>query len=781
MNLFNSTHEQIKTNKKYFNAFIVSFLSLFIGYIIIAITFNIELFKFANWFQDKNNLDQTLNIRKYLITITNALIFTGVLLIPLFILQVKWIKKRKELQEQGRLLNGFEVVKDKTEFKKKILNEAKEGAKKAEASFGKLPAFYTPRLYLTAEELPFFKDSETKQLLFIGAAGAGKTVAIWDYITKLILWEEEHKQPHTWIVYDMKWDFWTKLFRSGIDRLFLPTHKETLKWNWFDEFLTIDLNFIENNGDKRVEKFSFIGEAQKAYLKAREKGLNVEIDKHVDNGALTNLMLGFSPIPVEESSKKWVAKGRKALEASFITVAIQSEFPSPADYIDFINQFNTREAFVARIVELGIARKYRAIAIESITGGEESTTEAGQNGYENFMEIATDLNKVVYYHKAIDCDFSVKMLAIGMKDQMFDMRVFMCQDPNNEEEYTTVFTAMLVLMSKAIISLPSNLERRIIMLLDEVASLKPIPEILNNLPERARSRGISMIIGLQSFATFIEKYTEIGMERIMANIKTRIFMNVADNITIPWIQKNLGENEWLIENESIADNNGSSLSSSIHKRPVLSNLELKSLAPLEAYFQTGSYLYKTFYADLEPQKIAEYEHNEDMPKVLNMDFEKANKQIHNIRRKKVADTMIWLMKNTNQDINVKNISKKSGLIETKVKEIVGEFNEERTQVINACTQIQATNIDRSNEVLVHKVLEKITGLDLEDIKPFIPEGFIKPKEAKKASKAKEVKEEKVVAEEIEECPLSESEMEELNNYYDPKVTSMEDLIEDLMS
>lgn len=264
----------------------------------------------------------------------------------------------------------------------------------------------------------------------------------------------------------------------------------------------------------------------------------------------------------------------------------------------------------------------------------------------------------------------------------------------------------------------------------------------------------------------------------MANIKTRIFMNVADNITIPWIQKNLGENEWLIENESIADNNGSSLSSSIHKRPVLSNLELKSLAPLEAYFQTGSYLYKTFYADLEPQKIAEYEHNEDMPKVLNMDFEKANKQIHNIRRKKVADTMIWLMKNTNQDINVKNISKKSGLIETKVKEIVGEFNEERTQVINACTQIQATNIDRSNEVLVHKVLEKITGLDLEDIKPFIPEGFIKPKEAKKA---KEVKEEKVVAEEIEECPLSESEMEELNNYYDPKVTSMEDLIEDLMS
>ena len=778
MNLFNSTHEQIKTNKKYFNAFIVSFLSLFIGYIIIAITFNIELFKFANWFQDKNNLDQTLNIRKYLITITNALIFTGVLLIPLFILQVKWIKKRKELQEQGRLLNGFEVVKDKTEFKKKILNEAKEGAKKAEASFGKLPAFYTPRLYLTAEELPFFKDSETKQLLFIGAAGAGKTVAIWDYITKLILWEEEHKQPHTWIVYDMKWDFWTKLFRSGIDRLFLPTHKETLKWNWFDEFLTIDLNFIENNGDKRVEKFSFIGEAQKAYLKAREKGLNVEIDKHVDNGALTNLMLGFSPIPVEESSKKWVAKGRKALEASFITVAIQSEFPSPADYIDFINQFNTREAFVARIVELGIARKYRAIAIESITGGEESTTEAGQNGYENFMEIATDLNKVVYYHKAIDCDFSVKMLAIGMKDQMFDMRVFMCQDPNNEEEYTTVFTAMLVLMSKAIISLPSNLERRIIMLLDEVASLKPIPEILNNLPERARSRGISMIIGLQSFATFIEKYTEIGMERIMANIKTRIFMNVADNITIPWIQKNLGENEWLIENESIADNNGSSLSSSIHKRPVLSNLELKSLAPLEAYFQTGSYLYKTFYADLEPQKIAEYEHNEDMPKVLNMDFEKANKQIHNIRRKKVADTMIWLMKNTNQDINVKNISKKSGLIETKVKEIVGEFNEERTQVINACTQIQATNIDRSNEVLVHKVLEKITGLDLEDIKPFIPEGFIKPKEAKKA---KEVKEEKVVAEEIEECPLSESEMEELNNYYDPKVTSMEDLIEDLMS
>lgn len=813
---FNASLDERKAIKRNLNAVLTSFLFAFIIYFAISFLLGGELFfSMKEWINSKGILDKS--IKPYVVTILNAFTFAFTFGIVIFFFQRKRLKAIYKRQKEGELLRGIEVVEDIKDFNEKILAQAKKGAAKleegiyksniekrkkkikskknkgekltkedkAKARKVKLTDFYTPRLYLSELNIPFYYDRETKQIIIIGSAGSGKTLAFFDYISKFIEWDIQNNANHCWIVYDRKWDFWPKLLRKN-DKLFLPNDKKTLKWNWFDEFISITLVFKNSNGKimKRVN-YDSIRAAKLDYLKLINNSKYViEIDKKVNNGSLKNLMLGFYPQPLDEASITWANKGRKGLEAAFITVALHENFPSPLDMINFINQFGTREEFVSRIVELGLAKKYRGINIEVAAGGEENATEAGTNGFENYYTIAEELNKPVYAYPAEDCDFSVREFVKGMKNSTnFDMRLVLAADPENETEYATTFSCILELLSKGIISLPSNLKRRITILLDEVASLNRCPALLNDLPEQARSRGANLVIGLQSLARFSEIYGDKKMDSILANVQNRIIMTIQDNFTLEWVKKNLDKNEYRIERESMGDsNNGSNYSESIEERDVLKNSELTSdLAAGEGYFKMGSYMIKTYFKPASMEDIAFFEENTELAETINVDFEKANKKIHYVRRKKVADTMIWLMKNTNQDINVKNISKKSGLVETKVKKIVEEFNEERTQVINACTQIQATNIDRSNEVLVHKVLEKITGLDLEDIKPFIPEGFIKPKEAKKASKAKEVKEEKVVAEEIEECPLSESEMEELNNYYDPKVTSMEDLLEDLMS
>lgn len=695
-----------------------------------------------------------------LIGIGDRIFFVIVYFTPLFIFQFIRLKNVIGLQEEGTLLRGIEVVDKLSDFNKKITNEAKKNAEKLEKSLGKkLPSFYTPRLHLTAENIPFFYDRETKSIIIIGSAGSGKTLAFFDYISKFLAWDEEHNKHHMWVVYDRKHDFWTKMYRDGKDFLFLPNDVKTLKWNWFSEFVEITLTFTnKNTNDVLKIKTKSIREAQELYFKKRPDYITVSMDKKIDNAELTNLLLAFIPKAQEESSEVWVAKGRTALDAAFITVAIQNEFPSPADLIDFINQYNTREKFVERIIELNHALKYRAISIESVIGGLDDSTEAGVNGYENFKSKVQELNKTAYYYHAHECDFELAQLQEGMSQTYYDKRLFLCQDPKNETEYSTVFSAILELLAKKIINLPSDLDRRITFLLDEVASLGYMPSVLNDLPEQARSRGNNMILGLQSLAKFSMIYGDKGMDSILANIQNRTIMAVQDNFTLEWVMKNLGENEYEVEAESLSTENGSTnMSMSRQKRDVLTVSQLTSLAPAEGYFKLGSYIKKTYFPVDNMSKIAKYEINENLPTILNIDFAEEDEANHRVRRDKVANAVVWLLNNTNKPINIQNVSKRADMSELKTKAILEEFTEEKKQVEDAVMKLQFSGYNNQSKAFKIEALQKITGLKWYQIEPFVPKSFFATVEVKKEVKVKpKIEEEKYSYEDFGEDVLSEA-------------------------
>jgi len=661
-----------------------------------------------------------------LIAIGDRLFFVIVYFTPVFIIQFMRLKNVIGLQEEGTLLRGIEVIDGREDFIKKITKEAKKNAEKLEKGLGKkLPAFYTPRLHLTAENIPFFYDRETKSTIIIGSAGSGKTLAFFDYISKFLAWDEEHNKQHFWVVYDRKHDFWVKMYREGKDFLFLPNDVKTLKWNWFSEFLEITIIFTnKKTGEIFKVKCKSIREAKDLYYKKVPDYISVNMEKKINNAELTNLLLAFIPKAQEASSETWVAKGRTAMEAAFISVAMQNEFPSPADFIDFINQYNTREKFVERVLELNYALKYRAISIESVIGGLDDSTEAGVNGFENFQSKVKELNKTAYYYHADECDFELAQIHEGMKMTHYDKRLFLCQDPENETEYSTVFSALLELLAKKIINLPSDLDRRITFLLDEVASLGYMPSVLNDLPEQARSRGNNMIVGLQSLSRFSEIYGDKGMDSILANIQNRTIMSIQDNFTLEWVMKNLGENEYEVEAESFStENNSTNMSMSRQKRAVLTVSQLTGLAPAEGYFKLGSYIKKTYFPVDSMPKITKYEINENLPSILNIDFEEEDEVNHIVRRDKIANAVIWLLNNTNKPINVKNVSKQADMSELKTKAILEEFTEEKRQVEEAVMQLQFGGFSNQSKAFKIEALKKITGLNWYQIEPFVPKSF----------------------------------------------------------
>lgn len=667
-----------------------------------------------------------------IIAIGERILFVIVYGLPVFIIQFFRMKKVQEMQDEGRQIRGVKKILDIEKFNEAITKDAIEGAKKFEKNIGaKAESFYTPRIYLGVDNIPYFKDRETKSMIIIGSAGAGKTVAFFDIISKFLAWDELNNKHHCWIVYDRKHDFWRKMYRQGKDFLFLPNDKKTLKWNWFSEFVQYTIKYInkETGHIIKVIKPTSIREAKRLLKIKYDDSIEVVYRKQIVLKELTNLMNGFVTKDEDPTSELWTGKGRDLLKMAFLTVARQNEFPSPKNMIDFFNQFPTRESFVERILELDFARQY-GFQIEAVAGGLDKPTEAGQNAFENYSAKAKELNKIVYYYDEDECDFCLADMSVGFNQTYFDKRLFMCQDPENESEYAMVFRAMLELLAKKLIASKSDLERRITLLLDEVASLGYMPEVINNLPEQARSRGNMMILGLQSLARFSQILGDKLMDSALANIQNRVYMSIQDNFTLEWVKRNIGEAEFEVEAESISTETGqSNMSVSVVKREVLSTEELTSPFPTVAWIKMGSYITKTSFASAELPVIAKMEINEDLAETLNVDFDEANDENYKVRREKIENAMLWLLNNTNKKISVKNVAEKAKMSELKTKEIMDQMVEDKEQSLEALGHLINSGFHTNKYSIDFKkqFFEKRTGLPLYRIVSHLPKDIFEEK------------------------------------------------------
>lgn len=538
------------------------------------------------------------------------------------------------------------------------------------------------------------------------------------------------------------------------DLLFFPKDLKSLRWNWFDEFLKIKLIIKKKETNEivttvpcntiRIAKEIYDSKTYKQYETETYNWRGIKVFKTVDieetqlkddeyfyiqktllPGFLSNLMLAFIPIPLEESSKSWVKRGRTGLDAVFTTVAFYYDFPSPKDFIDFTNQFNTRDALVERILELGFAKEYRSIQIESTMGKLDGSTEAGENGFENYEASSSDLRKTFYYYSADECDFSISALTPYIKNRYLDCRLFMVQDPENETEFKVVFQAMYELLGNTIILLPNDLGRRIVIVTDEAASLGRIDRVLKDLPQQARSKGAFLISGMQSLVDMKENYGENGMEAIMTNMKTRIYLAIEDNFTKKWITTNLGKNEYEVESESLNEEGllKGNLSSSIQLRDVLTEAQLSNVEASEGYMHVGKYISKVYFEIPSLPDIATYEENTSLISTLPTEFDNESTSQHILRRTAVKEALEYLINNTNKNLSAENIAAQAKMSVNKVKLIIKEFNEEKEQVEAAADLIVKNKVYAKTPATAMNAFKKHTGLREDQIIWWIPKGF----------------------------------------------------------
>lgn len=474
--------------------------------------------------------------------------FLNFVLIPTFLIVIIsffFLKSKKIEQKSTR---GSEVISPRN-ANKELTKNFKSLTK---SIFGKAKH----RIYLGREALLLPRPSESEGTLLLGQAGSGKTIAILSGIIEKI-----KNAIEAMIIYDVKdaitGDFFGRYYRKGKDYLLHTGDSRCLRWNLMSD--------LRNEAD-------------------------------VDF-AVANIVVSGAD-SMNATSEHFIEQVKMLLKAAFLTVINTVEKPTNRDLIDFLLQNDTADQFAQACETTGAIRRY-GISVSSIL-----TKDAqGASAWASANRYFTRLKNRNFYHS--DSDFSISDFIGKSQDENADIRLFIVNPTETQEINRVYFKLFFSFISRAIRSLPTRLDRRIWLILDEFQTLGKMPEVVEQLPAEARSKGACLVLASQNLAKIREVYGENLTNAILSGAKTKLIFSLGDDYSLGKIEKILGEKE--VEEIHYGVSKGHEIGSTRHSqgastktvKTVLGS-EISSLPKLCAYYQTAHILTKI---NFEIQKI----------------------------------------------------------------------------------------------------------------------------------------------------------------------------------
>lgn len=120
--------------------------------------------------------------------------------------------------------------------------------------------------------------------------------------------------------------------------------------------------------------------------------------------------------------------------------------------------------------------------------------------------------------------------------------VYLMAKPDQISSTRPLLSAWLEIFTNSIMSLPTSMDRRIWLILDELPSLNKIPS-LGNFLAQSRKYGGCGIIAFQQFSQLKERYGMDGAESLAGLCATWVCMRQNDPETARWIAQSFGEKE----------------------------------------------------------------------------------------------------------------------------------------------------------------------------------------------------------------------------------------------
>ncbi len=225
--------------------------------------------------------------------------------------------------------------------------------------------------------------------------------------------------------------------------------------------------------------------------------------------------------------------------------------------------------------------------MENYLKGTEAETLASRKTEKTAISIKSVLATYLKSMKYIKDEANPFSIRQWIKNEKGNNWLFISSLDDRHETLKPLITAWLDIAVNALMSLSSNENRRIWLILDELTSLHRLPYLKKTLA-KARKFGGCIVIGIQNFADLEEEYGNKGARSISSLLNSRYFFREPDPDMAKWSAENFGEViiEEVREGISYGANtlrDGISINRVETRKPLINFSEIMSLDDLHAY------------------------------------------------------------------------------------------------------------------------------------------------------------------------------------------------------
>ena len=205
--------------------------------------------------------------------------------------------------------------------------------------------------------------------------------------------------------------------------------------------------------------------------------------------------------------------------------------------------------------------------------------------------IATVVAKIGAWQHLKDAEAGKRAFSIRrfIEDDKTDSWMFISLKQDQMDTLRPLISLWCDIAANGILSLPPSRERRIWIVLDEVASLQKL-NALGSVLERGRKHGCAVVLGLQSMPQLRDIYGRDGAAALASQPQTWIVLRSVEPETAKWLESALGEYETEEFKESVALGGGNartgvSISQQERKKSLIMAGEIQSLPDLVGYLK----------------------------------------------------------------------------------------------------------------------------------------------------------------------------------------------------
>lgn len=302
--------------------------------------------------------------------------------------------------------------------------------------------------------------------------------------------------------------------------------------------------------------------------------------------------------PLDRRGEAWDLWAECRDSADFDSLAA-AQIPMPASNQDPFWVSAARTIFSAAAFEMRNDPDRSVIKLLSyLLTADLNLLQTYLKGTEAETLISEKIEKTAVSIKAVLATYLKSMKYVKEGENAFSIRQWIQSDHTKQWLFITslgdrhetlkpLISSWLDIAVNALLSLEPCEKRRIWLILDELASLQPLPYFTQTLSE-SRKFGGCVVVGIQNYAQLGKLYGHDGAREISALLNTRFMFRQPDPDMAAWAANNFGETflDEIREGQSYGANtirDGVSINRVETRKQVVSYSEIMSLANLYAY------------------------------------------------------------------------------------------------------------------------------------------------------------------------------------------------------